>query len=61
MLTFSYTFKQVRYESRKKLAEQRPRVKGQFVRQVHPDSLVAEQDGKEYDHSQISDSLERRA
>lgn len=25
---------QVRYESRKKLAEQRPRVKGQFVRQV---------------------------
>lgn len=61
MLTFSCAFKQVRYESRKKLAEQRPRVKGQFVRQVHPDSLVAEQDGKEYDHSQISDSLERRA
>lgn len=28
---------QVRYESRKKLAEQRPRVKGQFVRQVPPD------------------------
>ncbi|KAM7268309.1 hypothetical protein ACFE04_010475 [Oxalis oulophora] len=27
--------KKVRYESRKKLAEQRPRVKGQFVRQVH--------------------------
>lgn len=26
-------FPQVRYESRKKLAEQRPRVKGQFVRQ----------------------------
>ena len=26
--------KKVRYESRKKLAEQRPRVKGQFVRQV---------------------------
>lgn len=25
--------KKVRYESRKKLAEQRPRVKGQFVRQ----------------------------
>ena len=61
MLTFSYTFKQVRYESRKKLAEQRPRVKGQFVRQVLPDGLVAEQDGKEYDHSQISDLLERRA
>ncbi|RDX94314.1 Two-component response regulator-like PRR95 [Mucuna pruriens] len=52
--------KKVRYESRKKLAEQRPRVKGQFVRQVHPDPLV-EKDGKEYDHSQISDSLERRA
>jgi pseudo-response regulator 5 len=28
---------QVRYESRKKLAEQRPRVKGQFVRQAHTD------------------------
>ncbi|KAK7317073.1 hypothetical protein RJT34_00998 [Clitoria ternatea] len=37
--------KKVRYESRKKLAEQRPRVKGQFVRQVHPDPLVAEKDG----------------
>ncbi|KAL9251458.1 Two-component response regulator-like PRR95-like protein [Drosera capensis] len=29
--------KKVRYESRKKLAEQRPRVKGQFVRQVPHD------------------------
>lgn len=29
--------KKVRYESRKKLAEQRPRVKGQFVRQLLPD------------------------
>ncbi|XVE64494.1 hypothetical protein DITRI_Ditri07aG0105000 [Diplodiscus trichospermus] len=29
--------KKVRYESRKKLAEQRPRVKGQFVRQVQAD------------------------
>ncbi|XP_074281572.1 two-component response regulator-like APRR5 [Silene latifolia] len=29
--------KKVRYESRKKLAEQRPRVKGQFVRHVPPD------------------------
>ncbi|KAL8551132.1 hypothetical protein ACS0TY_000276 [Phlomoides rotata] len=28
--------KKVRYESRKKLAEQRPRVKGQFVRQPQP-------------------------
>ncbi|KAI4338047.1 hypothetical protein L6164_016401 [Bauhinia variegata] len=37
--------KKVRYESRKKLAEQRPRVKGQFVRQVHPDSLAADKDG----------------
>ncbi|KAG5031605.1 hypothetical protein JHK82_015207 [Glycine max] len=53
--------KKVRYESRKKLAEQRPRVKGQFVRQVHPDPLVAEKDCKEYDHSHISDTLERRA
>ncbi|MBA0576867.1 hypothetical protein Golob_024189 [Gossypium lobatum] len=30
-------FLQVRYESRKKLAEQRPRVKGQFVRQPQAD------------------------
>ncbi|KAI5405387.1 two-component response regulator-like APRR9 isoform X1 [Lathyrus oleraceus] len=36
--------KKVRYESRKKLAEQRPRVKGQFVRQVNPDSLSGEKD-----------------
>ncbi|CAN4089459.1 unnamed protein product [Withania somnifera] len=31
--------KKVRYESRKKLAEQRPRVKGQFVRHVPSESL----------------------
>ncbi|XP_058786677.1 two-component response regulator-like APRR9 isoform X2 [Vicia villosa] len=36
--------KKVRYESRKKLAEQRPRVKGQFVRQVNPDSLSGDKD-----------------
>ena len=30
---------QVRYESRKKLAEQRPRVKGQFVRQGQTSNL----------------------
>ncbi|KAK9293255.1 hypothetical protein L1049_021246 [Liquidambar formosana] len=36
--------KKVRYESRKKLAEQRPRVKGQFVRQVHTDPSSAEND-----------------
>ncbi|XP_022765293.1 two-component response regulator-like PRR37 isoform X2 [Durio zibethinus] len=29
--------KKVRYQSRKKLAEQRPRIRGQFVRQVHED------------------------
>ncbi|KAF1865285.1 hypothetical protein Lal_00004659 [Lupinus albus] len=40
--------KKVRYESRKKLAEQRPRVKGQFVRQVHSEPLSVEKDGKEY-------------
>ncbi|KAI4325028.1 hypothetical protein MLD38_030459 [Melastoma candidum] len=34
--------KKVRYESRKKLAEQRPRVKGQFVRQVPADSTPGE-------------------
>lgn len=36
--------KKVRYESRKKLAEQRPRVKGQFVRQVHTIPPPAEPD-----------------
>jgi pseudo-response regulator 7 len=30
---------QVRYQSRKKLAEQRPRVRGQFVRQTAQDSI----------------------
>ncbi|XP_030460453.1 two-component response regulator-like APRR5 isoform X1 [Syzygium oleosum] len=34
--------KKVRYESRKKLAEQRPRVKGQFVRQVPADPAPGE-------------------
>ncbi|KAJ6729663.1 TWO-COMPONENT RESPONSE REGULATOR-LIKE APRR3 ISOFORM X1 [Salix viminalis] len=33
--------KRVRYQSRKRLAEQRPRVKGQFVRQVQNDCPVA--------------------
>ncbi|XP_019417596.1 PREDICTED: two-component response regulator-like APRR5 isoform X2 [Lupinus angustifolius] len=40
--------KKVRYESRKKLAEQRPRVKGQFVRQAQPDPLSIEKVGNEY-------------
>ncbi|KAK7389736.1 hypothetical protein VNO78_25026 [Psophocarpus tetragonolobus] len=34
--------KKVRYQSRKRLAELRPRVKGQFVRQVHNDHPVTE-------------------
>ncbi|KAK2637520.1 hypothetical protein Ddye_032312 [Dipteronia dyeriana] len=34
--------KKVRYQSRKKLAEQRPRVKGQFVRQVQTEHEPAE-------------------
>ncbi|XP_031393059.1 two-component response regulator-like APRR5 isoform X2 [Punica granatum] len=34
--------KKVRYESRKKLAEQRPRVKGQFVRQAQSDPATEE-------------------
>ncbi|KAJ6836797.1 two-component response regulator-like PRR95 [Iris pallida] len=34
--------KKVRYQSRKKLAEQRPRVKGQFVRHVQPDPCSTE-------------------
>ncbi|XP_065860035.1 two-component response regulator-like APRR5 [Euphorbia lathyris] len=34
--------KKVRYQSRKRLAEQRPRVKGQFVRQVQNDALIAD-------------------
>ncbi|XP_059634453.1 two-component response regulator-like PRR95 isoform X2 [Cornus florida] len=37
--------KKVRYQSRKRLAEQRPRVKGQFVRQVQSDSAPADTDG----------------
>ncbi|KAM1021047.1 hypothetical protein ACFX15_041450 [Malus domestica] len=37
--------KKVRYESRKKLAEQRPRIKGQFVRQASTDPSPAETDG----------------
>lgn len=40
---------QVRYESRKKLAEQRPRIKGQFVRQVLNDPSPTEIDGNAYD------------
>lgn len=35
---------QVRYHSRKRLAEQRPRVKGQFVRQLQTDPLVGNVD-----------------
>ncbi|KAL1137094.1 hypothetical protein V6Z11_A12G283900 [Gossypium hirsutum] len=45
--------KKVRYESRKKLAEQRPRVKGQFVRQVqvdHPTQTI---------HSMASYNIEK--
>ncbi|KAH7538323.1 hypothetical protein FEM48_Zijuj03G0187400 [Ziziphus jujuba var. spinosa] len=41
--------KKVRYESRKKLAEQRPRVKGQFVRQVQNENPLAETDVNFYD------------
>nr|XP_048335331.1 two-component response regulator-like PRR95 isoform X1 [Ziziphus jujuba var. spinosa] len=37
--------KKVRYQSRKRLAEQRPRVKGQFVRQAQADSPVVDADG----------------
>uniref|UniRef100_A0A5B7AU83 Putative two-component response regulator-like APRR9 isoform X2 n=1 Tax=Davidia involucrata TaxID=16924 RepID=A0A5B7AU83_DAVIN len=37
--------KKVRYQSRKRLAEQRPRVKGQFVRQVQSDPPLADADG----------------
>lgn len=34
--------KKVRYQSRKRLAEQRPRVKGQFVRQAQNDAPIAD-------------------
>ncbi|XP_022733460.1 two-component response regulator-like PRR95 isoform X2 [Durio zibethinus] len=37
--------KKVRYQSRKRLAEQRPRVKGQFVRQVQNDTPIGDADG----------------
>ncbi|KAH7839495.1 hypothetical protein Vadar_005006 [Vaccinium darrowii] len=38
--------KKVRYESRKKLAEQRPRVKGQFVRHAQNEPLPVETNGQ---------------
>ncbi|KAH7840693.1 hypothetical protein Vadar_020386 [Vaccinium darrowii] len=38
--------KKVRYESRKKLAEQRPRVKGQFVRHAQNEPLTVQTDGQ---------------
>ncbi|KAB1205215.1 Two-component response regulator-like PRR95 [Morella rubra] len=41
--------KKVRYESRKKLAEQRPRVKGQFVRHVNSHPPPVETDGDSFD------------
>ncbi|XP_048139357.1 two-component response regulator-like PRR73 [Rhodamnia argentea] len=44
--------KRVRYESRKKLAEQRPRVRGQFVRQTTSDSKVV-------DDCQSNDSISK--
>ncbi|XVF80316.1 hypothetical protein PTKIN_Ptkin15bG0061100 [Pterospermum kingtungense] len=37
--------KKVRYQSRKRLAEQRPRVRGQFVRQLQNDTLIGDADG----------------
>ncbi|XVE77340.1 hypothetical protein DITRI_Ditri13aG0054700 [Diplodiscus trichospermus] len=37
--------KKVRYQSRKRLAEQRPRVRGQFVRQVQNDTPVGDAGG----------------
>ncbi|XWS46311.1 hypothetical protein CRYUN_Cryun14cG0054600 [Craigia yunnanensis] len=37
--------KKVRYQSRKRLAEQRPRVRGQFVRHVQNDTPVGDVDG----------------
>ncbi|XP_058086725.1 two-component response regulator-like PRR95 [Magnolia sinica] len=40
--------KKVRYQSRKRLAEQRPRVKGQFVRQVQPDPHPASIENDSY-------------
>ncbi|KAK4267087.1 hypothetical protein QN277_023921 [Acacia crassicarpa] len=37
--------KKVRYQSRKRLAEQRPRIKGQFVRQVQNDCPIVDSGG----------------
>ncbi|KAK8570344.1 hypothetical protein V6N13_003031 [Hibiscus sabdariffa] len=36
--------KKVRYQSRKRLAEQRPRVRGQFVRQAQNDTPINDVD-----------------
>jgi len=41
---------QVRYQSRKRLAEQRPRVKGQFVRQVRSDHPVSDLGGDSWNY-----------
>ncbi|KAH7854526.1 hypothetical protein Vadar_014826 [Vaccinium darrowii] len=38
--------KKVRYESRKKLSEQRPRVKGQFVRHVHTEPALLQSESQ---------------
>ncbi|KAL5765935.1 hypothetical protein ACOSP7_016552 [Xanthoceras sorbifolium] len=49
--------KKVRYQSRKKLAEQRPRVKGQFVRQIVSDSR-SRKDSASNDHTSENNSCD---
>ncbi|CBI16233.3 unnamed protein product, partial [Vitis vinifera] len=49
--------KKVRYQSRKKLAEQRPRIRGQFVRQNVSDNKAGK-DGQSDDPSSANNSCD---
>ncbi|KAH7560955.1 hypothetical protein JRO89_XS10G0145800 [Xanthoceras sorbifolium] len=60
-LKIGYYLRIVRYQSRKKLAEQRPRVKGQFVRQIVYDSESdsrSRKDSASNDHTSENNSCD---